>query len=264
MFFVLSKIFGFFAAPTNLALFVAGLGVALSVTRWRKAGWALVRGAVLFLLLLGFTPLPMLLALPLETRFPQLPAEAPAPDGVIVLGGAIDEEASARNGQAALNDAAERLTEPLRLRRLYPHARIVFTGGSASLRGSAHTEAEHVRTFWTELGMDQTGALYEDRSRNTYENAVFTRERLAPAPGERWLLVTSAFHMPRAMGIFRKAGFPVVAYPVDYRMTGGLRGWSMRPNALGNLELAELAAHEWLGLAAYWLTGKTDALFPAP
>jgi uncharacterized SAM-binding protein YcdF (DUF218 family) len=77
-------------------------------------------------------------------------------------------------------------------------------------------------------------------------------------------VVTSAMHMPRAIGIFRKAGFSVVAYPVDYRTASALRDWTFPRHAAGNFALAETALHEWIGLAAYWLTGKTDALFPAP
>ena len=264
MFFILSKIFEFFAAPTNFALFVGALGVGLTFTRYRTAGCRLAGGVIVFLLLLGFSPLSMLLTLPLETRFAPLAANGPAPDGIIVLGGMLDERSSSLHDQPVLNDAAERLTEAVRLRRLYPDARLVFTGGSAALRGSAHTEAEYVRRFWTELGVDQNGVFYEDRSRNTYENAVFTRDLVKPGPNERWLLVTSATHMPRSVGLFRKAGFNVIADPVDYRTTGKANDWSLNPRAADSFVLAEVAMHEWIGLVAYWLTGKTEALFPGP
>jgi uncharacterized SAM-binding protein YcdF (DUF218 family) len=263
MFFILSKTLGFFASPINLTLIIGAAGVGLCASGRRRSGCALGGGALLILLLLGFSPLPLFLLHPLEARFPQLPADAPAPDGIIVLGGAMDEHSSALHGQAVINDAAERLTEALRLRRLYPQARLVFTGGSASLRGSAHTEAEYVEKFWTALGLDPKGVVYESRSRNTFENAVFTRDLVRPAPGARWLLVTSAAHMPRAVGLFRKAGFPVVADPVDYR-TAGESLWALNLHAPDHFTLAEIATHEWIGLVAYWATGKTDALFPAP
>lgn len=264
MFFLLSKIFEFFATPLNLAILMVALGVALGVTRYAIAGRALVAMAVLLLALVGFSPLPDLLAIPLESRFPAPPADGPAPDGIIVLGGSVDETLSAAHDSVALNDSAERLTAPLALKRRYPSARLVFTGGSAALGGATHTEAETVARFWRETGLDQGDAIYEDRSRNTYENAIATRDLVKPKPGERWLLVTSAMHMPRAVGIFRRAGFPVVAYPVDYRATDALRNWSPPRHASGNFQLAEAAIHEWVGLAAYRLTGKTDALFPAP
>ncbi len=264
MFFILSKILEFLVTPVNLALFAGTLGVALTYSRYWKSGRALVAGALLLLLMLGFSPLPMLLAAPLEERFPALPEDAPAPDGIIVLGGSVDENLSAIHKSVTMNESAERLTAPIALKRRYPSARLVFTGGSAALLGATHTEAETVARFWRETGLDRGDVVYENQSRNTYENAIATRDLAKPKPGERWLVVTSAMHMPRAIGIFRKAGFPVVACPVDYRTVGTLRDWSLPRHAAGNFTLAETALHEWFGLAAYWATGKTDALFPAP
>lgn len=264
MFFFLSKILEFIVTPLNLAIFAATLGVALVFTRFRRAGRAAIVSGVLLLLLLGLSPLSEMLAIPLESRFLPPPDDAPAPAGIIVLGGSVDERMSAMHNSVALNDSAERLTAPIALKRRYPSARLVFTGGSGALLGSTHTEAEAVGAFWRDIGLDQGDVLYENQSRNTYENAVATRDLVKPKPGERWLLVTSAMHMPRAVGIFRKAGFPVVAYPVDYRAVDSLSNWSPPRHASGNFELAESALHEWMGLAAYRLTGKTDALFPAP
>jgi len=171
---------------------------------------------------------------------------------------------SADRDRPTLVDAAERLTAPIALKRKYPSARLVFVGGSAALRGSPHVEADVVERFWREVGLDQNDILYERRSRNTYENAMFARELLHPKPGERWLLVTSATHMPHSVGLFRKAGFNVIADPVDYRTTGKANDWSLNPRAADSFVLAEVAMHEWIGLVAYWLTGKTEALFPRP
>lgn len=263
MFFILSKIFEFVASPVNLALFIGALGAALLFTSHADIGRLLGAGALLFLLILGFSPLAPLLAIPLEGRFPAPSEDAPTPAGIIVLGGAVNEELSAIRHSVTLNDAAERVVAAVTLKHKYPAARLVFSGGSAALFGSDHSEAEAVARFWRDMGVDQGDVVYESRSRNTYENAVNTRELAKPHGGERWLLVTSAMHMPRAVGIFRKAGFPVVAYPVDYRTSGDPWRSNFR-SASANFMLAETALHEWLGLAAYWLTGKTDALFPAP
>jgi uncharacterized SAM-binding protein YcdF (DUF218 family) len=264
MFFILSKIFEFVVTPVHLAIFAGTLGVALGLTRHKKTGRALAAVAIALLLLIGFSPLPDLLALPLEERFAPPPADAPAPDGIIVLGGSVDEKMSAIHDSVAMNEAAERLTAPIALKRLYPAARLVFTGGSGALAGSTHTEAEAVARFWREAGLDRGDVIYEDKSRNTYENAIATRDLVKPQAGERWLLVTSAMHMPRSVGIFRRAGFAVIPYPVDYRATDALQNWSAPRHATLNFLLAEAALHEWIGLAAYRLTGKTDALFPAP
>lgn len=264
MFFILSKVFEFFVSPAHFALFGGALGVVLSFTRFKRTGRFLTSAGIVLLLLLGFGPVGHLLAVPLEARFPAPPGDMPAPDGIIVLGGSVDENLSGLKGRVTIAEAAERLTAPVMLKRLYPNARLVFTGGTANLRGSAYTEAGTVKKFWQEIGLDKGDVLYEDKSRNTFENAVFTRDLVEPKPGERWLLVTSAMHMPRSVSIFRQANFPVIAYPVDYRTTGEMWPWGLPRHAARAMVVAEFAAHEWAGLVAYRLTGKTDALFPAP
>ncbi len=264
MFFVLSKIFEFFGAPSHAALFVLALGVALAYTRHGDLGRRLTTGSAILLLLIAFGPLGHFLATPLETRFPAQPDNMDAPDGIIVLGGSVDEMLSGQRGRISFNEAAERLTAPIELLRRFPKARLVFTGGSASLTGSPFSEAQAVRQFWRAVGLDQGDVVYEDRSRNTFENATFTLELVKPKPGERWLLVTSAMHMPRSMGIFRKAGFPVTAYPVDFRTNGVFWRPGVAKITQEAVGVADFAAHEWIGLVAYRLTGKTDTLFPAP
>ena len=161
-------------------------------------------------------------------------------------------------------DAAERLTAPIVLKRKFPNARIVFTGGTNALRGGTLSEADEVKRFWRNMGLDNGDVLYENRSRNTRENAVYTRELVRPKPGERWLLVTSAMHMPRSIGIFRMAGFEVTPYPVDFRTNGDPTRIVFPRFPTKTLGLVEFAAHEWAGLVAYWVTGKSESLFPAP
>jgi uncharacterized SAM-binding protein YcdF (DUF218 family) len=264
MFFILSKIVEFFVTPAHLALFLVAIGVALLFTRFAKKGRALAAAGTLALLAMSFSPLAIYLALPLENRFARPGADMPAPDGIIVLGGSFDENISMARGGVAFNDAAERMTAAVELARRYPQARILFAGGSGALRRGRYSEAEVAGQFFERMGVDPARLILEDKSRNTYENAVFAREMAAPEPGERWLLVTSAMHMPRSVGIFRRVGFPAIPYPVNYRTSGSWSQLSLHKNAPDMLRLIDLAAHEWIGLVAYRITGKTDALFPAP
>jgi uncharacterized SAM-binding protein YcdF (DUF218 family) len=212
------------------------------------------------LLVMSFSPLGAFLALPLENRFPPPPEDLTAPDGIVVLGGAFDEYISMMRGRISFNEAAERLTAAVGLSRRFPRARLVFTGGTAALRGSPFSEAEVAGRFFRDMGVDPGRVVLEARSRNTRENALFTRNLVAPRPTERWLLVTSAMHMPRVVGVFRQVGFPVIAYPVDYRTSGQWFEWTLHKNAPEMLRLVDLAAR----LFVYRLTGKTDALFPSP
>ncbi len=263
MFFYLSKILWLIAAPSNLLFLTLAIGAALAFTRFARAGRRLVAGALLVGAALGAGAPGAALLGALESRFAPLAADAPAPTGIIVLGGAVGEIDTAFGPQLALSDSAERMTEGLALARRYPSARLIFTGGSAALLGSDRTEAEAAKRLWESLGVEAGRVEYESASRNTFENAAFSLALAQPKPGERWLLVTSAFHMPRSVGIFRKAGFAVVPAPVDFRMPTARRLAFTREWASG-LGLFDMAAHEWMGLIAYRLTGRTDALFPAP
>lgn len=264
MFFVLSKTLGFFAAPSNLVMSFGLLGVVLLVTPFRRAGRRLMAASLLLLAVLGFSPVGNMLMLPLEQRFPPWDAARGAPDGILVLGGAVGPENSAARGTIALNESAERLTAVAELARRYPAARIAYTGGSAALMGSDKSEADFVLPLFESFGIAPERVTLENRSRNTVENAVFSKALLAPKPGERWLLVTSAHHMPRSMGIFRAAGFPVEAYPVDWRTRGPDDLWSPFITLGDGLRRTDTAAREYAGLLAYWLTGKSASLFPGP
>jgi uncharacterized SAM-binding protein YcdF (DUF218 family) len=264
MFFVVSKVLEFFFAPSHFVIFCALMGAALCFTRYRRFGAALALVSAILLTVMGFGPFGSFLIGPLEARFPELGDNIEAPVGIIVLGGSVDEELSAERGHVVFTEAAQRLTAPIALKRRFPNARLVFTGGSGRLTGSGATEAEAVRAFWRSVGLDQGDVLYEDRSRNTIENAEFTKALVQPKPGQRWLLVTSASHMPRSIGIFRKAGFPVIAYPVDFHTTGDI--WRPRvPHSTSRgILLTDLAAHEWIGLVINRLTGKSAELLPGP
>ena len=266
MFFVVSKIAGIvFFHPLNFLLFLGLGGLLLCATRFARTGRSVAVLAAALLLVAAFSPLSALILRPLEDRFPQPPADMPAPTGIVVLGGALDEDLGLARGQPTLTEAAARLTSGVALALRYPRARLVFTGGSANLDSStAADEAAGVRALWLSLGLPAGRMVFEDKSRNTYENATMTRAIVRPETGEHWLLVTSAAHMPRSIGIFRHLGWDMTAYPVDYRTFGDARDNKPTTQALESLRRLDVAMHEWIGLVAYRLTGKSDPMFPAP
>ena len=250
--------------PVQPRVSIGILGLLLLPTRFARAGRALAFASLIVLAILGLSPVGNALIIPLEERFPRWDATRAAPDGIIVLGGAISPDVSSARGEVALNEAAERLTVVAELARRYPDARIVFSGGSGALIYDEGAEAPLALRLLESLGIPRARITLEDRSRNTVENAVLSKAIAQPKPGERWLLVTSAHHLPRAVGVFRKAGFPVEAYPVDWRTRGPED--ALRPFAsVGDgLRRSDTAVREWVGLAVYWLTGRSSELFPAP
>ena len=264
MFFLAAKILGFFALPSNILIALGLLGIVLMATRFARAGRRLAVTALVLIAIAGLSPLGNALILPLEERFPPWDASRGVPTGIISLGGAIDTVVSPARGEVALNEAAERLTTMAELVRRYPEAHGVFSGGSGRLIYDGATEAEFAVRLFESFGIAKSRIILESKSRDTDENAHFTKELVQPKPGERWLLVTSAHHMPRAVGVFRAVGFPVEAFPVDYRTRGAIDLLRPFSNVGDGLRRTDTAAREWVGLAVYRLTGRTKELFPRP
>lgn len=261
--FILSKALWLAVNPGNLLLILLAVAVALLFSK-RCFTWGRRLAALITVLLLVLSSLPLgrWLFVPLETRFPatELPRNV---DGIVVLGGFVDTVTSQKTGQVELGGAVERLFALIELSQRYPQARIVFSGGSGSVLYPEAREAPLVEKLLKSISVDTSRVLFEDRSRNTHENAVFSRDIANPKEGENWLLVTSASHMPRAMGCFRQQGWPVQAWPVDH-ITDGSYGLGLDFNLSGRLGLLGSAIHEWLGLVSYYVMGRSDELFPAP
>jgi uncharacterized SAM-binding protein YcdF (DUF218 family) len=167
-------------------------------------------------------------------------------------------------GEISLNEAAERMISAVELARKYPNARIVFSGGSGRIIYAGSAEAELAVRLFEYLGVPASRIITEDRARDTDENAKFSKAVADPKPGERWLLVTSAHHMPRAIGAFRRAGFAVEAYPVDWRTRGAEDLARPFRIASDGLKRTDTAVHEWVGLVVYWLMGRSSEFFPGP
>lgn len=262
MFFVISKLAGSLILPSNALTVLAALGVILVIVRKRRAGVGAMIVSAIMLVSAGWLPLGNDALRVLENRFPQ-PALPDHVTGIVMLGGAAEPNISADRKTVALNDAAERITAVAALSRRYPQARIILSGGIGYLLGSRDkTESAYARDVLVSIGVPADRIEMEQKSRNTFENAVDSKALAKPKPTDVWLMVTSANHMPRAVGCFRKAGFPVTPYPVDYRTETPIR-WMPTSSIAKGLTAADKAVHEWVGLLAYHFAKGTE-LFPAP
>jgi uncharacterized SAM-binding protein YcdF (DUF218 family) len=269
MFFYAAKVLWFMLQPSCLLVFLLLVGTVMVWTSYARWGRRLVAFSALLLLIAGLSPLGNLLVMPLEDRFQRTDLSVPPPPtGLILLGGAEDKLVQAERKVPSLNAAGERFTETVTLARRFPKAWIVFSGGDAGVLYHVGVESVWAARILEGMGVAKDRILLESRSRDTYENALYTKALLAKdgllGPDKRWVLVTSAYQMPRAMGCFRKVGLDVEPWPVDYR-TGGPKD-DTRPfmSVADGLQQTDLAAKEWVGLLAYWLDGRTSALFPGP
>lgn len=263
MFFYLSKIFWFFAQPLNFAILLLAAGLAASLVGHRRLFRAATLTSLLVLVLSAWTSLGSLMLNPLEERFPRPPVPERV-DGIVVLGGGFEGAINLARGGYELNSGGDRFVETAILARRYPQARVVVSGGTGALMLEGEGDADTAPRLLEALGVARERLILENRSRNTYENALFSKELVTPKAGETWLLVTSAFHMPRSMALFSKAGFPVVAWPVDYRTSGQEGVGLFTDNPADSLANTTMAIREWTGLVAYWLSGRIDEPFPGP
>ncbi len=265
--FIVSKLLWIVVSPVNFLVLLLAIGVCLHGCGRhliQRIGWRMTVLATVVLAGLLILPLDLWVIQPLEERFPvpKLPAHV---DGIIVLGGMVDTVVSQAWGQPKLNHNADRLTEFVHLARLYPEAKLIFSGGSGALLSSdLITEAAVAREICARLGLATDRIQFEDRSRNTYENVLFSLTMAQPKKGETWVLITSAIHMPRAVGIFRQMGWSVLPYPVAFWTAPPVNDLRPPLSLANTFFRLDEGTHEWVGLLAYHMMGRTSEWFPGP
>ena len=268
MSFITAKLAEALLRPSTLLLAAGLAGFALVFSRRHarhRAGTALLAASLATHLAIFLLPVDIWTLSPLEDRFPSLRPLPPAATvtGIVVLGGAVDQAISEARLLPSLNDAAERMTEFVHLAGLYPDAGLAFTGGSGRILNGHLSEADVAHALFDQLGLADRPVTYENQSRTTWENAADLARLLHPQPGQRWILVTSAAHMPRAVGAFRANGWSVLPDPVGYKTAHTLAVALAGSYPVRLLRLDE-AAHEWQGLLAYRLFGRTGRILPGP
>lgn len=260
--FVLSKLIWILIDPST---WLVVLAIYMGFQAWRRKWLTVRRWSCIFataLVTLCCIPIGDWLLFPLENRF-DLPKTVPTDIvGIIILGGAVNPILTADRGQPQINGRAERLLIGVRLAKENPKLKLYITGGSGSLFHQSMKEADVAKKLLQTFDIAPARIVIERQSRNTWENAVSLYRLVKPAARQRFLLVTSAAHMPRAVGSFRAAGWRIAAWPVDYRTSRAWRWFKLQPLHTGVGRLAR-ALRAWAGLAGYYALGRSSAFFPA-
>ncbi len=261
MFFGLSKIIWVIIQPLSFLCLLGLAGLILKI-RWKRAGQAVMNAALCGILLIGLIPIGPVLYGWWEYRYPpqaKIPTDI---DGVIVLGGAFDSYISGKTGKIAANDQVERFFCFVDIARANPGAKLVFSGGSGDILHPEARESDDARAFFKFTGLSDRDIIYEEKSRNTYENVIYTKDLVKPRPGEKWVVTTSALHMPRSMGIFTKAGWDILPYPCDFRTDGSTAIGTSLPSAAVNVGALQMVFREIVGAITYYVTGKSSFILP--
>lgn len=261
VFFWGSKLTWLILAPDHLLLillFWASFLIWRGKKRWGQRLLGLV--CVCFLVIALF-PVDEWVLAPLEIRFASCPALPDTVDGILVLGGAENAKMSATWGLPEVTEAADRDIALVTLARRYPQAQLVYSGGSGRLIQQKAKGADVTQRLFADLGLDTSKIIFERQSRNTFENVINTQALVQPDANDTWVVITSSWHMPRAIGVFRQAGWQVIPYPVDHWSFPAKR-YRVALNFANNLYRLKIGLKEWVGLFAYYATGKTHALLP--
>lgn len=256
MFFILSKIIWFLLAPLNLMTICIVVGVIFNRLQKLPVARGFLGFGFAILLIFGIFPSGVNALNYLETRTSKPITMPLSVKGIVILGGAVESRSSELSHMTEFNDAVDRVNAAMILSRQYPEAKIVFSGGSGKLVKDERVDSVDMKIYLRNIGFKSSHVIYEDHSRTTWENLLNSKTMLKPQERENWLLVTSAWHMPRALGVARKLGWGLIPYPVDYRGPGRYLLIPEKFDVLENFYMGQLALREIIGILAYRLSGK--------
>jgi uncharacterized SAM-binding protein YcdF (DUF218 family) len=252
---VLKFLFGLIIHLDFVLLFLMLGGLVCHIFRCPKWGHRLIIGSLVPFLIISLTPLSRVVVMTLEDRFPRMTQVPQDTKGMILLGGSIAQKETEERGFPVYNLAGSRLLEFVALALENPHLKLVFTG--------TPMEVQAAKEVFDRFKLTQR-VTFEKESLNTYDNAYRTAALLKPKSYEKWILVTSAYHMPRAMGLFKGAGFLISAWPVDYHTSGKVNKNTLCSILDRQSWLAwRSSALEWAGLINNYLEGSSPFLYPS-
>ena len=260
MSFYLSKIIWVLLNPFNIFVLFTILTIILYLVSFRKLSITIFFINSLYLILISFLPIGNYLIYKIEKEFHSNFIISEKLDGILILGGATNPLMYKEFNEISLNSSAERLIESVTIIKKFKNSKIIFSGGSGVINRPDLGHSQVARSFYKKIGIDESRIIFEDNSRNTYENILFSKKLANPKKNEKWLLITSASHMRRAMLIGSKINWEFIPYAVDFRTMKKFR-FLPSLNLLSNINSFQHGSHEWMGLISYYLMKRTDKIF---
>jgi uncharacterized SAM-binding protein YcdF (DUF218 family) len=259
MYFI-SKFIWHLLTPLNFLIILIIFGFFLKILNKRMLSKIFFSFSFFFFIIVGVFPLGNFLLFKLEQNYQTLSTIPNDIDGILILGGPSSNSLTRQHDQVSFNEAGERLTEAIKIIRNFSPNKIIFSGGSYG-QTFENSHAYVAKKFFSEIGIDVNNFYFEYQSRNTYENILFSKKIANPVKDEKWLIITSSFHMKRTIQVAEKLEWDLIPYPVDFR-TG--KYFSFKPsfvNFLENFNAYNLAAHEFVGLFSYYILGRTNKFY---
>ena len=260
MSFYLSKILWLILNPFNIFIIINFLIIILYVLSFRRLSKTIFVINFLFLIIISILPIGNYLIYQIEKEYHSNTEIPENIDGILILGGATNVLMFREYGQISLNESAERLVESVDIIRKHQNAKVIFSGGSGVLNRPDLGHSDVAKFFYKKMGLDINRLIFENSSRNTYENILFSKKIIIPKKNEKWLLITSASHMKRAQLVAEKNNWNLIPYAVDFKNLKNFK-FTFNLNLLSNINYFQQGSHEWLGLISYYLMGRTSKIF---
>ena len=260
MTFFLSKFLWFLFNPFNCILFLLFLSLVFNFFKFLKFSKIILYFTFLFFFIAGALPTGSYLLYLLEKNYHNKVNLPEKVEGILILSGATSPFLTKEYDQIALNGSVERLTESIQLMKKYPKAKVFFAGGSGSIDFPDLNHSDVAKKFYESLDVNTKNIFFDKKSRNTYENIVFAKKKFNPNINEKWILITSAFHLKRAISIGEKLGWELIPYATDYKLPKKFK-WKLSFDFFNNLGSLQHSSHEWVGIISYYLMGRSSKIF---
>ena len=260
MTFYLSKFLWYFFNPFNCIILLFFLSVILNFLKFLRLSKIILYFTFLLFFITGALPTGSYLLYLLEKNYHNKVNLPEKVEGILILSGATSPFLTKEYDQIALNGSVERLTESIQLIKKYPKAKVFFAGGTGSIQYPDLSHSDVAKKFYESLDVNTKNIFFDKKSRNTYENIVFAKKKFNPNINEKWILVTSAFHLKRAISVGEKLGWELIPYATDYKLPKKFK-WKLSFDFFNNLGSLQHSSHEWVGIISYYLMGRSSKIF---